>query len=60
MIDRRDILKSALVLAAGQLGFGSARALPAATVGSGSAQPFDFAWVKGQARWPGGVDQARL
>jgi glucans biosynthesis protein len=54
MIDRRDILKSALVLAAGQLGFGSARALPAATVGSGSAQPFDFAWVKGQARWLAG------
>ncbi len=58
MVRRREILKSAVVLAAGQLAFGdfansaaaAAQASPA-TTGTGVAKPFDFAWLKGQARY---------
>jgi len=52
-LQRRDILKTALVLAAG----GYARnALTAATMPDAGAPPqgFDFAWIKGHARWLAG------
>jgi len=47
MVQRRAILKSAVVLAAGQwslpeFGMAAAAAPP--------SQPFDYAWLKGQAR----------
>ena len=47
---RRDILKTALVLAAGRYAGNSfaASALPDA---GAPPQPFDFAWIKGHARW---------
>jgi glucans biosynthesis protein len=56
MMPRRAILKSALVLASGQLLYpGFSRAVtPAAgaqTAAGAAAQPFDFAWLKGQAHW---------
>jgi glucans biosynthesis protein len=47
MVQRRAILKSAVVLAAGQWSladFGAAAAAPP------PSQPFDYAWLKGQAR----------
>jgi glucans biosynthesis protein len=48
---RREILKSVVLLAAAQIadrGFDVTAQMPA----SGAApQPFDFAWIKGQARW---------
>jgi periplasmic glucans biosynthesis protein len=51
MIDRRAILKLAAGLAGGPLTYGrfarAAQPLPAAP----PAQPFDFAWLKGQAHW---------
>ncbi len=61
MVRRREILKSAIVLAAAQL----ARAEPAAAAktaasqsaaatGSGPAKAFDYAWLKGQARFLAG------
>jgi len=67
---RREILKSAVVLAAGQLphsgiaaagAAGSAAAVPAATAtrpapaaAGDRGKPFDFAWLKGQAHWLAG------
>ncbi len=48
---RRELLQSAALLVAGQLadrGFNAAAQMPVS--GSGP-QPFDFAWLKGQARW---------
>jgi glucans biosynthesis protein len=56
MMPRRAILKSALVLASGQLVYpGFSRAAPPAagaqTAAGPAAQPFDFAWLKGQAHW---------
>ena len=59
MIRRRNILKSALALAAGQvthsglsLAATASSATPAAAAtGNGAAQPFDFAWLKGQAHF---------
>jgi glucans biosynthesis protein len=50
MVRRRAILKSAMVLAAGKWaypGFASAAPVP-------PGQPFDYAWLKGQARKLGG------
>ena len=69
MVRRREILRSAIVLAAGQLagaelvdagvpGKSSAPqpATPqsAAATGLGAAKPFDYAWLKGQARYLAG------
>jgi periplasmic glucans biosynthesis protein len=59
MIARRAVLKSALSLAAGSVGFTdlSKAAQPTApgaaplVAGNGPAQPFDFAWLKGQAHY---------
>ena len=61
MIDRRALLKSAVVLATGQVGRAglaqaapqtSAGAAPATSAsGTGASQPFDFAWLKGQAHY---------
>lgn len=48
---RREILKSALMLAAGQLTPGNfSESAPISAAGP-VWQPFDFAWVKGHARW---------
>jgi glucans biosynthesis protein len=46
-MQRRDFLKSAIALAAANLPAQSLFAAPDAT---GSAQPFDYAWLKGYAR----------
>ena len=66
MVRRREILKTAIALAAGQLAGadlagaaappGAPAAQPAnsrsaAATGSGPAKPFDYAWLKGQARF---------
>jgi glucans biosynthesis protein len=66
MVRRREILRSAIVLAAGQLAGAelvdaaapARTAAPqpasphsAAAAGSGPAKPFDYAWLKGQARY---------
>jgi glucans biosynthesis protein len=63
MVRRREILKSAMALAAGQLVYadiaGAAPQTPAPTpqpasqsaTGGGPAKPFDYAWLKGQARY---------
>jgi len=67
MVRRRDILKTALVLASGQLSSElasaaasaatspaaapAAPAAPLAATGSGPAKAFDLAWLKGQARF---------
>ncbi|HLZ96710.1 MAG TPA: glucan biosynthesis protein D [Steroidobacteraceae bacterium] len=58
MIARRALLKSALGLAAGSVGLAelskAAGASPGAApvvTGNGPAQPFDFAWLKGQAHY---------
>jgi glucans biosynthesis protein len=59
MIPRRSILKSALALAAGQVTYAglaqAAQATPptagSAAVANGQPQPFDFAWLKGQAHY---------
>jgi len=59
MIARRALLKSALSLAAGSVGFADlSSAAPPSTpaagqlvTGNGPAQPFDFAWLKGQAHY---------
>jgi glucans biosynthesis protein len=50
---RRDILKSALALAAGQLAPAAFAAATMPEAGAGP-QPFDFAWLKGHARWLAG------
>ena len=49
MVQRRAILKSAVVLAAGQWSFPEFGAAAAAQAPPAS-QPFDYAWLKGQAR----------
>ena len=67
MVRRREILRTALVLAAGQLTgadfVDAAAAAPApqpaapqsaAAAGSGPAKRFDYAWLKGQARFLAG------
>ena len=62
MIARRALLKSALGLAAGSAGFADlSKAAPPTTpgagqlvTGNGPAQPFDFAWLKGQAHYLAG------
>jgi periplasmic glucans biosynthesis protein len=67
MVRRREILKTAMVLAAGQLAGADlvdaaapaeAKAAPAppsaAATGSGPAKRFDYAWLKGQARYLAG------
>jgi glucans biosynthesis protein len=67
MVRRREILKTAMVLAAGQLSYAelAAAAAPApaapaaapastAVAGTGPAKAFDFAWLKGQARFLAG------
>ena len=52
MFRRREILKSAMMLAASQWAAPkfSRAAGAAAAAGTGPAQPFDYAWLKGQAR----------
>ncbi len=66
MVRRREILKTAMALAAAQLPYADlARAAApqtpvppsapqSAAVGSGPAKPFDYAWLKGQARYLAG------
>jgi len=61
MIRRREILKTAIALAAGQLAgtdlAAAAAAAPpqsAAATGTGPAKAFDYAWLKGQARFLAG------
>jgi len=69
MVRRREILKTAMALAAGQLAGAdlvdaaapaqTSAAQPAtpqstAAAGSGPAKPFDYAWLKGQARYLAG------
>src|SRR6202041_4007083 len=67
MVRRREILKTAMVLAAGQLAGADLvdAAAPAAqasapqpaspaAAGSGPAKPFDYAWLKGHARFLAG------
>ncbi len=70
MVRRREILKTAMVLAAGQLSYAelaqAAAAAPAAAApatagpvstaaaGNGPAKAFDYAWLKGQARFLAG------
>jgi periplasmic glucans biosynthesis protein len=66
MVRRREILRTALVLATGQLSYaplaGAAAATPAAAApaaaptasGTGPAKAFDYAWLKGQARFLAG------
>ena len=69
MVRRREILKTAMVLAAGQLAGAdlvdaaapaqTSAPQPAATrstaaAGSGPAEPFDYAWLKGHARFLAG------
>ncbi|HEY5265105.1 MAG TPA: glucan biosynthesis protein D [Steroidobacteraceae bacterium] len=66
---RREMLKSAVVLAAGQLAQAgiataavarktpaapTAPAAPAAATAGAPGKPFDFAWLKGQAHWLAG------
>ena len=50
MIERRNILKSALLLAAGQTA-GAGLAKSAQITAGGAPQAFDFAWLKGQAHY---------
>src|SRR5580704_18320110 len=60
MIRRREILKTAIALAAGQLAgtdlAAAAAAAPqsATATGTGPAKAFDYAWLKGQARFLAG------
>jgi glucans biosynthesis protein len=61
MVRRREILRTALVLATGQLsyaplaGAAAAPTAPASTAsGTGPAKAFDYAWLKGQARFLAG------
>src|SRR5450631_4019713 len=57
MIARRTLLKSALGWAAGQAAYvdqamaaqPSATVVPQGTAATGQPQPFDYAWLKGQA-----------
>jgi periplasmic glucans biosynthesis protein len=52
MVRRREILKAAVILAAGQLPYAEVSA--AAAAGSGAAKAFDYAWLKGQAHYLAG------
>jgi len=62
MIRRREILKTAIALAAGQLTRSDLAAAaaaatapqPANAAGTGPAKAFDYAWLKGQARFLAG------
>jgi periplasmic glucans biosynthesis protein len=60
MIRRREILKTAVVLAAAQLtrtdlaAAAVAAPQPATAAGTGPAKAFDYAWLKGQARFLAG------
>jgi periplasmic glucans biosynthesis protein len=67
MVRRREILKTALVLATGQMSYaplaGAAAPAPTPTpttpasptaTGTGPAKAFDYAWLKGQARFLAG------
>ncbi len=51
MVRRREILKAAVVLAAGQLSYPAAAAATSGATGTGPAKAFDYAWLKGQARF---------
>lgn len=53
MTDRRAVLKLALGLAGGQMARSPAQAAQKAPAAAPAArgQPFDLAWLKGQARW---------
>jgi glucans biosynthesis protein len=57
MVRRREVLKTAIVLATGplfcaDLAEAAAAAPPSAgAAGTGPAKPFDYAWLKGQARF---------
>jgi periplasmic glucans biosynthesis protein len=52
MFRRRDLLKTAIVLASGQLLYiEPSRAAQSAVAGTGPAKSFDYAWLKGQARY---------
>ena len=51
MIRRREILKAAMILAAGQLPSAESPAAAAPAAGSGPAKAFDYAWLKGQAHY---------
>jgi len=51
MVRRREILKAAVVLAAGQLSYPAAAAAASGATGTGPAKAFDYAWLKGQARF---------
>src|SRR5580692_2847070 len=51
MVRRREILKAAVVLAAGQLSYPAAAAAASGATGTGAAKAFDYAWLKGQARF---------
>src|SRR5271154_233632 len=51
MVRRREILKAAVVLAAGQLSSPAAAAAASGATGTGPAKAFDYAWLKGQARF---------
>ena len=73
MLRRREILKTAVVVAAARLLRGSRAAAAQATDAGVATSAFDFAWLKGKARWsanrpyaaavaplPGRVGEARL
>src|SRR5271167_3699011 len=51
MVRRREILKAAVVLAAGQMSYPAAAAAASGATGTGPAKAFDYAWLKGQARF---------
>jgi len=51
MVRRREILKAAVVLAAARLAYPVPEAAASGVTGSGPAKPFDYAWLKGQARF---------
>jgi periplasmic glucans biosynthesis protein len=59
MVRRREILKAAMALAAAQLPLSESRAAAnQATSGTGAPKPFDYAWLKGQARYLASVPYA--
>ncbi|HWX78935.1 MAG TPA: glucan biosynthesis protein D [Steroidobacteraceae bacterium] len=51
MVRRREILKAAVVLAAGQMSYSEAARAASGAAGTGPAKAFDYAWLKGQARF---------
>jgi glucans biosynthesis protein len=51
---RRQIIQSVALLAAGQLASRAFRAEAEMPAAGAAPQPFDFAWLKGQARWLAG------